>query len=408
MTHHAIQSLVKADDEAEETCKKVKDTPNCENANTLMQHALGLSVEACLAQKRDAQCDTFFKRFPKYKSKEMTCSPYDVCRTALQRTMAKGCERFGVQVGEGFLNALQRAGVCAITRTCIEGQLLEAFKAAQDPAAAVAHAGVASASNLVQLIRRDRKTLDAIACLDPETQAQFSCYLVVQYGGAAMGVKSLIQAGAGAMLADMSSLEADVTLSRTAAQAAPAESTSSQFAKRLEKTGDIEDEFGYRYLSVKDAPPNQGHVTFRTGVTESGERVVVIENILGIKNEAGIGQALQNELIQRYPDATFVARLVHKNYEGVMSAIEKTGYNGNLDVSLFQQSVPIMRNPGFDYTIEYHPPNSPGFNGTVTFKMKANPQGKTTLTLAQDTLNGLRSQLIKDEIDSWMAGVPAQ
>ncbi len=216
MSLRATQSLVNADTAAEKTCQAVQSQTDCRIANNLLQQQLGLSSQVCLAQKQAANCAEFFNQHPNYKKQEMNCSPSDVCRMALRRTMAEGCERYGVQVKQEFLAAVSAAGTCAVTASCLEGGLGSILRFIADPVGKSLDAGAKLGKGVVSQIQADREKLNRLACLDPETQAQFSCYLVVHYGGAIMGLKAAGEAGVTAFVSRMNALDADLAGAKAA------------------------------------------------------------------------------------------------------------------------------------------------------------------------------------------------
>jgi hypothetical protein len=211
MTLRATKSLVAADRAAETNCEAVKSQVNCSIADDLLKQNFNLSVAACQAQKKSADCGSFFTKFPQYKDHEMSCSPYDICRTALNRTMAQGCLRYGVKMKDGFLAALGNAGACIKSAKCLEGEVSQTFEYLSNPLPPTANWGANMYHGVIRQIHDDGHKLDKIACLDPDTQAEFSCYLVVQYGGAVMAAAGLAEAGTSVYLARMARLNADLS-----------------------------------------------------------------------------------------------------------------------------------------------------------------------------------------------------
>ncbi len=218
MTRQATQSLIHANDVVEGTCQQIKSQGECKMSSDLLQQNLHISSAMCLAQKQQAQCDAFFAKNPRFKQNEMSCSSYDVCRSVSKSTDAVGCERYGIRVKNEIVGALHRAGACLSSGSCVGQELVSGLNAVAAPVTTVGNFGKSVAQTWMSQWRKDRQKMDAMACLDPETQAEFSCYLIFHYGGAVLGTEALAEGAASIALKRMASL--DAALSETAATAA--------------------------------------------------------------------------------------------------------------------------------------------------------------------------------------------
>lgn len=156
-----------------------------------MRQTIGLNVATCHAQLDGLNCSSFFKNFPEYSQNAMRCEPYEVCKLALESTTTEGCRRFGIEIKQSVLSALQTASKCTTNLSCMTSTALSGLRNVIFPAAAAGRIATAA----VQTLRDDASKFKQMGCLDPETQAQFQCYLLASYGGAVSGAGGIIRAG---------------------------------------------------------------------------------------------------------------------------------------------------------------------------------------------------------------------
>jgi hypothetical protein len=204
------KSLQQADADAHLLCARLKANPTCKENLGLMRNTLGLTVASCLAERQAAKCDAFVAKFPEYKSKQMSCEPYEVCKLALNSTLGEGCARYGVEVTTSFLQLLQSTGACFSSVSCSGEHFISALLTLVNPGQAALKFGMNVAAQTVSGLANDRDKYRSVACLDPETQMQFGCYLAFKYGSAAFGVAGATRAGASAMIARMARVEVDL------------------------------------------------------------------------------------------------------------------------------------------------------------------------------------------------------
>ena len=195
----SAKSLVQYDHEANQICQRIKVNPYCAQTLDLMQKTLGLSVAACQARKSAAHCDRFFAKFPEFRSHEMSCEPYNVCEEAMGSTGAGGCISYGIKMKDSVVDMLQKEGTCVSQISCAGRQLFLALIAITNPLEPEIVASKMAKQTLDQ-INADQKKFESTACLDAETQMEFGCYLMVNYGGAVLGSEGAAVRGASLMM----------------------------------------------------------------------------------------------------------------------------------------------------------------------------------------------------------------
>jgi hypothetical protein len=227
----ALKAKQTFDRQAAEICSSLKTNPNCRKSLGQMQSLTGLTVGGCQAQKNAAGCKKFIEKFPEYKSKQMNCEPYEVCKQAMASTHAEGCKRYGIEMKDSFLGAIHKEDVCLGNPQCGFHQFISALKVLANPSQALLQYEIKTSSQIVRSFIADKKKLENMACLDAETQAQFECYLEVQYEGGFI-MNALGAEGAAQMMLRMAALDKALLQVEAAAPRAVAASADSTTALR--------------------------------------------------------------------------------------------------------------------------------------------------------------------------------
>ncbi len=163
------------------------------------------------------KCDQFIQQFPQYANHRMRCEPYEICKLALESTLAEGCKRYGIEVKDGFLAFLNSEAECASQWRCLLGRSLTMAYAVAMPSRYMASKSEQIAKATIQSFKDDRDRFQKMSCLDPETQAQFQCYLGVKYGGMVLGAAGAARAAGSQLVARMASLEKNMIAAETRA-----------------------------------------------------------------------------------------------------------------------------------------------------------------------------------------------
>jgi hypothetical protein len=203
MTLESLRSMQQAEAQNEQICRNIRSDPGCIANVHMMESAMGLSVIACRNQVNALHCADVVGNFPGFENKIMQCTPYNVCRTGLTSTALRGCGRYGIQVKNEFLDSFRQLGQCMHNWGCIGNMLVRNATMFAIPGLFAANV----ARSAVESVREDLQKLHALPCFDPETQAQFACYLTVKYGMAVLGGAGAARTAGAAMVGRMASFE---------------------------------------------------------------------------------------------------------------------------------------------------------------------------------------------------------
>ena len=206
MTLQAMESMRLASQERSELCQRIRQNPNCANRESLLRNSIGINVAMCTSRTQSLGCAQFFSEFPEYAANRMQCEPYEVCKLGNDATTAEGCRRFGVQLKDGFIDALSPS----------PSTLAWSALFFLSPSTYFATRGNTVAKEAVESFKNDTKQIENMACLDPETQAQLQCYLLAKYGSVVTGAAGAARFAAGSFMARMATLERSLLTSSRA------------------------------------------------------------------------------------------------------------------------------------------------------------------------------------------------
>lgn len=311
VTLQSLDSMRRADENAQRICRNIDRDPGCVTYVREMESVLGLSVVACRASFNSLNCAQVVRdRYPEFLDEVATCSTRDVCQQALVSNFGRGCGRFGIQVRDQFVSAIQSMNACVQDWSCIGRSMLSGIADVLMPGRAVARA----VTSTIQSVRDDINRAQVMSCFNSVTQAQFACHLLVKYGMA------VATAGRGAaMLGRMGSLEALMRLPPMSIIAA--RRLAAQQSRRLASSGRFRFFNRNRREATVALNPGESYVVVvHEGKVVIGERYV---NPQGRTPTAGTHLMLFEDLTGRPMRSSYQGGAIRMNRDG---SFDVSGY----------------------------------------------------------------------------------
>lgn len=279
----------------------------------------------------------------------------------------------------------------SVTTTLDDGRLDQAAAALRDSNAVDrvrALGGHKPSPAIVELRNNLAARLERVVDAAPPSSGCPTCTAASDGPSGAVTAGHASESGLAPALPSESSAPPAAPSPATTLERVPATTAQGKFAGRiLHET--VDPEYGIEGLHIEGAPDYDGILNYRAGQIATGEKVVILDFVAGIKGEPGAGAALQQALLERYPDSVVLATLSSTNRARLLELILSDPFGAPPSLEAVQQRVPIMRQSGYDYTVEAKAPSSPDFPATIQFKAVPNPDGNTSFTMSPETHNVL-------------------